>query len=52
MTDEVGFGLAIWDVVDEVGVLDGVDSEGTGKALRNTQLLHESYCQYFGLRHS
>jgi hypothetical protein len=36
---DVAFGVAIWDVEDEGGVLDGVDE--TGRALRNTQLLYE-----------
>lgn len=40
MTDEVAFGVAMWDDVgDEGGALDGADAEGTGKALRKTQLL-------------
>lgn len=39
--DEVGFGVARWDAGEEGGILDGADADGTGRALRNTQLLCE-----------
>lgn len=40
ITDEVRFGVAMCDVDGEGGALDGADTDGTGRALRNTQFLH------------